>query len=126
MDILRLNGLQFFGHHGTEAWEKETGRRFVVDLELSMDMTRAGTNDDLKAALDYRNVHAAARRVVEDERHDLIERVAWRLLESMFELWRGIETVRVVVHKPEAPIGGLNTDVQADIRRTRQEFERLR
>ena len=37
MDILRLKGLQFYGRHGTEVWEKQTGCRFEVDLELGAE-----------------------------------------------------------------------------------------
>lgn len=122
MDTLKLKALQFFGRHGTENWEKETGRRFIVDIELKTDMTPAGLSDDLEHAIDYRVVYARARHVVESENHDLIERIAWRLLSEMFRTFP-VEDVTVKVAKPEAPIGGLNEAVEIEIARTRKQWE---
>ncbi|MCL5270962.1 MAG: dihydroneopterin aldolase [bacterium] len=121
-DILCLRGLQFFGRHGTETWEKKTGRRFIVDLELTADFTRAAQGDRLEDALDYRVVYSRAKHVVEAESHDLIERVAWRLLTEMFRTFPVAE-VRVRVSKPEAPIGGLNHAVEVEIARTFEEWK---
>jgi dihydroneopterin aldolase len=122
MDILHLKGLQFFGRHGTEMWEKETGRRFIVDLELETDMTRSAQTDRLVHALDYRVVYARAQHVVESESHNLIERVAWRLMGEMFRTFP-VSAVRVRVSKPEAPIGGLNQAVDVEFFRTREQWE---
>jgi 7,8-dihydroneopterin aldolase/epimerase/oxygenase len=122
MDTLRLKALQFFGRHGTEEWEKLTGRRFIVDLELIADFTAAARGDRLEDALDYRVVYARAQHVVETESHDLIERIAWRLMAEMFRTFP-IQAVRVRVAKPEAPIGGLNQAVEVEIYRTREQFE---
>ena len=122
MDTLKIKGLQFFGHHGTEDWEKMTGRRFTVDLELTADFGKAGRSDRLEDAFDYRVVYARARHVVESESHNLIERVAWRLLSEMFRTFP-VSVVTVRVGKPEAPIGGLNQSAEIELRRTREQFE---
>ncbi len=122
MDTLRLRGLQFFGRHGTEEWEKETGRRFIVDVELTCDLTRAGQTDRLADALDYRKVYSQAKAVVETESHELIERIAWRVLSQMFSAFP-VDRVLVRVAKPEAPIGGLNQAAEVEYARTRQQWE---
>ncbi len=121
MDTLHLKSLQFFGRHGTEDWEKQMGRRFEVDLILHADMASQGRSDRLDQALDYRDVHAAARAVVEDESHELIERIAWRLLEEMFSRF-DVDQVTCRVAKPEAPIGGLNGAVVIEYTRTRRQM----
>lgn len=41
-DKLLLNGLVFHGYHGVYQHERETGQRFVVDLELSTNLIKAG------------------------------------------------------------------------------------
>lgn len=122
MDSLSLLGLEFHGHHGTEPWEQGIGRRFVVDVELKMDLTTAGRSDLLEDALDYRAVYAAVKDVLEGERHELIERLAWRVMEEMFGRFARVESVRVRVSKPEAPIGGINQAAVVEIRRTRREL----
>jgi dihydroneopterin aldolase len=124
MDTLRLKGLQFFGRHGTEEWEKTIGRRFSVDVELMTDLTRAGLTDHLRNALDYRVVYARAKAVVENQSHNLIERVAWCVMAEMFKAFPVVSEVHVHVSKPEAPIGGLNQAAEVEFSRTREEFER--
>lgn len=123
MDTLSLHGLQFHGHHGTETWERETGRRFVVDVDLGLDLTAPGRSDRLEDAVDYGAVYAAVRGVLEGERHELIERLAWRVLEELFGRFARVESVRVRVSKPEAPIGGVNRAASVEIGRTRQQYE---
>jgi dihydroneopterin aldolase len=122
MDTLSLKGLQFYGRHGTESWERENGRRYIVDLELSLDLTRASQTDHLRDALDYRVVYARAHRVVESESHHLIETVAGRLVDEMFRAFPTVEAARVRVAKPDAPIGGLNQAVVVELARTREQW----
>lgn len=122
MDKLRLKALQFFGRHGTEIWEKQTGRRYIVDLQLEHDFARPAQTDRLEDALDYRVVYARAQHVVESESYNLIERVAWRLMSEMFRTFP-VRAVRVTVSKPEAPIGGLNQAVEVELSRTRKQWE---
>ena len=122
MDTLHLKSLQFFGRHGTEDWEKETGRRFEVDVILYADMTRPGRSNRLADAHDYRNIHAATRRVVEGQSHDLIERIAWRVIEEIFKDF-DVDQVTCRVAKPEAPIGGLNEAVVVEYTRTREQMK---
>jgi dihydroneopterin aldolase len=121
---LLLSGLQFHGHHGTEPWEREAGRRFEVDLELFVDMSAAGRSDRLRDALDYRRIYELARAVVEGESHRLIERVAWRLMESMMREFPTVQRARVRVAKAEAPIGGINRAAAVLLDRDREAWER--
>jgi dihydroneopterin aldolase len=121
-DRLTLKSLDFFGLHGTDPWEKEVGRRFNVDVELTLDLEPAGKTDALEKAVDYRDVYTAARDVVAGESHELIERIAWRLVEEMFGRFPA-KAVRVVVRKPEAPIGGLNEATEVEFTRAREEYE---
>lgn len=125
MDALRLKGLDFYGYHGTEDWEKEAGRRFLVDLTLHADLSAAGMGDRLEDAFDYCTAYAAVKRVVIDETHDLIERVAWRVMEELFKAFPAAGAVTVCVSKSEAPIGGLNTCAQIEYSRTREAFEAI-
>ena len=41
MDQLRIKDLEVYAYHGVFAAEKELGQRFVLDLILEYDMTRA-------------------------------------------------------------------------------------
>lgn len=125
MDILRLKGLEFYGRHGTELWEKQNGCRFLVDLELGSDFGRSAATDRLEDTLDYRVIYSRARHVVEHESHNLIEKIAGRLLDEMFRTF-GVARVTVRVAKTEARIGGLNQAVEIELTRNRAEWETSR
>jgi len=123
MDVLRLKGLQFYGNHGTEEWEKQTGCRFIVDLELSYDFSVSAISDRLEDTLDYRVIYSRTRHVVESESHSLIEKVAGRVMHEMFRTFQ-VSRVVVRVAKPEARIGGLNQAVEIELDQTREQWER--
>ena len=57
MDRILLNGMVFYGRHGTLPAERELGQPFLVDVELRMDLRPAGLSDDLARTVDYGQVH---------------------------------------------------------------------
>lgn len=122
MDVLRLKGLEFYGRHGTELWEKQNGCRFQVDLELGADFSRSAESDRLEDTLDYRVIYSRARHVVETESHNLIEKIAGRLVDEMFRTF-AVSHVTVRVAKTEARIGGLNQAVEIELSRARAVWE---
>ncbi len=122
-DRLILKSLDFFGLHGTEPWEREVGRRFNVDIELTLDLESAGRTDDLQKAADYRDIYSTVQDIMTRESHCLIERIGWRILGAIFTRFPAT-AVRVIVRKPEAPVGGLNGAAMVEFVRTREEFER--
>lgn len=100
-DRILLEGMVFFGYHGTLPAERELGQRFVVDVELGLDLRPAGLADDLDLTVDYGEVHRQARRVVEGEAVDLVETVAERISASVLEEHPAVRSVRVRVAKPD-------------------------
>lgn len=117
-DTIRISGIEVFGHHGVHEAEKEHGQRFLVDVEVSLDLSRAGATDQLPDTVDYGHLATAVHRVVAGERWDLLERVADRVAEVVlaYPLVAGVD---VTVHKPDAPIGVPFADVAVTIHRTR-------
>ena len=105
-DRVLLEGMVFFGRHGVLATERELGQRFVVDLEMGLDLCRAGVSDDLAETVDYSEVYHRVREIVEGEPYDLIEAVAERVAASVLETHPKIEAVRVKVSKPDVHLGG--------------------
>lgn len=101
-----MEGMVFFGRHGVLASERELGQRFVVDLEIRLDLRRAGVSDDLTETVDYSEVHHRVREVVEGGPFDLIEAVAERIATSVLESHPRIEAVRVKVSKPDVRLEG--------------------
>lgn len=117
-DQIRLTGIEVFAHHGVLASEKENGQLFLVDLEITLDLGRAGESDRLEDTVDYGALANAVHDVVAGERWDLLERVAQRVAEVAFGQPK-VVAVAVTVHKPGAPIFVPFADVAVTIRRRR-------
>ncbi len=94
--------------------ERADGQTFVVDVKALLDLSDAGTTDELSSTLDYGILAEAIHRRVSGERWNLIERVAERVADLVLEDGRVVR-VEVTVHKPEAPIGVEFEDVSVTV-----------
>ena len=47
-DILFVEDIRFYGHHGVTSAQQEVGAWFSVDVELALDLTPAALSDDLE------------------------------------------------------------------------------
>ncbi len=99
-DRILLEGMVFHGHHGVLPAERELGQRFVVDVELYVDLRPAGLSDDLEKTVDYGEVHRLAKQVVQGEPADLVETIAERIASAVLEEHPLVEAARVKVKKP--------------------------
>jgi 7,8-dihydroneopterin aldolase/epimerase/oxygenase len=117
-DLITITGIEVFAYHGVLPEEKAEGQRFLVDVELEVDLSLAGASDALAETVDYGLLAQRIHVVVASERWDLIERVAIRVAETVLEDPR-VEAVVATVHKPAAPIAVGFSDVSVTVRRTR-------
>ena len=104
-DRILLEGMIFWGYHGTLAAERELGQQFVVDIELHCDLRAAGESDDLSATVDYSEVYGQARAIVEGEPLRLTEAVAERIAAAVLQQHALVQAVRVKVRKPHVRLG---------------------
>lgn len=102
-DAVVLRGLRVLGVHGCLPHEQAAAQPFEVDLDISADLTAAGRSDDLADAVDYGRVVEAVTAVVVGERHDLLERLAERIAESVLTDSR-VTSVTVEVRKLRPPV----------------------
>lgn len=100
-DHILLEGMTFFGRHGTLPAERELGQRFVVDIEMRVDLRPAGLSDDLGQTVDYGAVHDLVKKIAEGEPLNLIEAVAERVATAILQDHPRVETIRVRVAKPD-------------------------
>ena len=114
---LVLQGLSFHAHHGFRPEEAVLGARFVVDVE--MQLASVPQEDDLAHTVDYAQVYEAVREEVTQRRYRLIETLADRIAERLWQSYSQLEALTVRVHKPQAPLPGLFDDVYVEIVRRR-------
>lgn len=99
--------MEFFGHHGDLAAERELGSRIYVDIEIGVDLSVAGASDRLEDTLDYVHCFDIVRGVVEHAQHRLLEAVAERIAAALLEQPRA-QRVRVRVAKLPPIAGGIS------------------
>ena len=99
-DRILLEGMIFFGYHGTRPEEQSLGQRFVVDVALHLDLRTAGMRDDLTATVDYSMVYQRARTIVEGPPLRLTEAVAERIATAVLDEHPMERAVEVRVRKP--------------------------
>ena len=105
-DILFVEDIRFYGHHGVTPAQQEVGAWFSVDVELALDLTPAALSDDLGAGVDYGQVVQRVVTVGTGERVHLIERLAGLLCEALLREYPARD-VTVTVRKVTAPLDGV-------------------
>lgn len=114
-----MNNLQFYGFHGVFPEENKLGQRFYVDLQLHVPLKKAGVSDDMKDSIDYGHVFEVVQEIVEGEAMNLLEAVAEKIAERLFETFKSLEACTVKVIKPDPPIPGQYDSVAVEIYRER-------
>ncbi len=104
-DRILLEGMIFFGYHGTREEERMLGQRFVIDLALDCDLREAGQTDDLSRTVDYGEVYEQVRAIVEGPPLGLTEAVAERIAAAVLERHARVDAIRVKVAKPGVRLG---------------------
>jgi dihydroneopterin aldolase len=117
-DKISLTGLRVRGRHGVFEHERRDGQDFVVDVELTMDLSVPGASDRLTDTVNYGDLADRLARIVGGEPVNLIETVAERLAQACLADER-VESVLVTLHKPQAPIPLSFDDVSVTLTRHR-------
>ncbi|KQT73860.1 dihydroneopterin aldolase [Microbacterium sp. Leaf436] len=117
-DEITLTGVRAFGYHGVYADEKRDGQEFVVDAALAISLRRAAETDDVADTVHYGELAERIVALVEGEPVDLLETLAQRIADDVLTDER-VASVRITVHKPQAPIPVPFGDVAVTVRRSR-------
>ncbi|MEY5017257.1 MAG: hypothetical protein RL431_306 [Actinomycetota bacterium] len=114
-DEIRVRGLRVFAHHGVFDHERANGQNFVIDIDARTSF--AGAGDDIARTIHYGDMCLAVVAAVQTDPVDLIETVAERVANVV--LGMGADSVRVEVHKPDAPVPADFHDISVVIDRSR-------
>lgn len=115
-DRILIQGIQFHGSHGVHEEERKLGQRFVVDVELRLNLREAGRRDDLAASVDYGKVHAVVMEIGTREQFRLLEALAERIASTLLERFP-VQQVTVRATKPSPPISGILAGVSVEVTR---------
>ena len=113
-DVIHLRGLEFYAYHGALPEEQVLGQRFLIDMDLFSDLSKAGASDQVEDTVHYGEVYQVIKACVTGDRHQLLERLAEDIAQRVLGQF-SCTSVRVEVHKPQAPIPGIFRDVSVEI-----------
>lgn len=105
MDKILLKNVEIFANHGVFKEEKTLGQKFVLDIELSLDLEEAGLTGDLNKSVNYGELCLEIEKEFQKESYDLIETAAQKVAENILINHDMVQEVKIKLKKPWAPIG---------------------
>jgi len=118
-DTIFVSGLLIHAHHGVMAHESKVGQRFVIDLELTIDLAVASRSDKLADTVDYGSIVDTATEVFTERSYRLIEAAGGAVADAILAKFAKVAAVRITVRKPHAPIAAIFGDAGVTINRHR-------
>lgn len=116
MGVIRLHNMTFYGYHGISSAERQTGRRFEVDVELVVDMNKPARSDKLRDTVNYTEVYRTVEELVAQNSFALLETIAVRLANQILTKFRPQE-VTVRVRKKIPPVPGNLDHIEVEVKR---------
>ncbi len=117
MSVIQIENMEFYAYHGHFREEQIVGNRFLVNLWIETDMSKPAETDSLDDAVNYQVAYKLIRKEME-KKSNLLEHIAKRILDALFEGLEGIEKVRVKISKMNPPVGGKVDSVSVSLGRT--------
>ena len=116
---IHMKAMVFYGHHGDIPEERVLGQRFIIDLSLTLDMTEVAQTDQLASTVDYVGVYDLCRRMLENERVNLLETLAAHLADRVLAEHPRVLKVTITVKKPSVPLRGALDYVAVELTKER-------
>jgi len=120
MDKIIVKDLKLFCYHGVNPEEKIDGQNFVFDIEAKVDLSLPCTTDNVDDTVSYAKIIKTVRRVAQSEKYDLLEKVAQKVADELLNEFEKIQSVKILLKKPEAPIKANFSYVAVEIERSRK------
>jgi len=105
MSLIEIEGMEFYAYHGHFEVEKVVGNRFLVDLKIEADLSKAGQTDKLADTLDYQKAYLVVKEEMAVS-SDLLEHVCQRIISRIKIKFPEVQKATVKVSKMNPPMGG--------------------
>ena len=112
---IKLNNIKFRAHIGVLPEEKVLGQNLEIDLIVETNFDFSG-KDELDETLSYVEFYEATKAVVESSKADLIEHVAFEIIQAVKATSERISTVEVHLRKLAVPIEGIFDSAEIEMR----------
>jgi dihydroneopterin aldolase len=105
MAIIRLQGLDFFSHHGVYEEERKIGNRYTVDVEVVIAQNDFST-DMLNETVNYEEIYLTVATVMSAP-VKLLETIASTINQQLLHHFSSILSIQTTVSKHNPPIKGV-------------------
>lgn len=116
-----MKKLQFYGYHGLFPEENKLGQRFTVDIELHVELKKAGVRDKMEDSIHYGQAFDVIQTIVEGKAKNLVEAVAEEIASKLLAEFDLLQACLVKVIKPDPPIPGHYESVAVEIFREKKQ-----
>jgi 7,8-dihydroneopterin aldolase/epimerase/oxygenase len=114
-----LNEMVFYGFHGVYAEERSLGQRFIVSLHLTTDASHDNAIHKLEDTVDYTQVYAVIKDMMEANQFHLLETLANAILDRVIKEFSMVCKAEVFIQKPSVAIQGSLKSVEIIMERIR-------
>lgn len=104
MEKIIIKGLKLFAYHGVNPEEKVDGQNFVLDITATLNADKAKQSDNVDDTVSYAKIIKTTRAVFCEKSYDLIETAANKVGMAIMQTYTALDSVTVLLMKPEAPI----------------------
>mgnify|MGYP001369781330 CR=1 FL=1 len=105
MGQIYLKNIRLYAYHGCLEEEEKIGSDYVVNLKVKTDLRIPSVTDNLKDTVDYVSLNDIVKEEM-GKRAKLIENVADRIVDRIFNEHPCVVKATVRVAKKNPPIGG--------------------
>jgi dihydroneopterin aldolase len=118
-DQIVITGIHGYGFHGLFENERKNGQDFYVDLILNLDLASAAQSDAIEDTVNYAEITELTHQEITTNPVNLIEKLAYRIAETILSSHPKVKSVTVTVHKPQAPVGLKVQDISVVVNKAR-------
>ncbi|MBU2914532.1 MULTISPECIES: dihydroneopterin aldolase [Reichenbachiella] len=104
--LVKLEGLDFFSHHGFYAQEREIGNKYTVDVEVELADPKSFEDGDLDATVNYEIIYSLVEGIMKVPTK-LLETLSMSINHQILEKFPLILSVKSTVSKHNPPIKGV-------------------
>ncbi len=120
MSKIFISNMEFFAFHGHYPEEKVAGNKFMVDLTMDADTTKAEISDQLEDAVNYQIAYAIINDVLKNTKYNLLEKIASDILDQIFIEFKELNKATITIKKINPPMGGQIGAVGVEISKERE------
>ena len=118
-DCIQIRGLRILANCGVGQDERDRLQPMEIDLELEYSHLDASSADDLNKTVDYELVTDMIIELAHTEEFSLMETMAQKVVDSLFNLDDRIQGVNITLNKLRPPVRADLRTAGVKIRRSR-------